>query len=150
MDIQKITESTWFTKALIAIGLVLTALIVFQAGMYVGVRKAELSFRMGDNYYRALGPGGFPGGPLGDELSEADGASGTVVSVSLPTFIVADRGGEKVIAVSDQTTIRLLRDATSSSAIVPGESAIIIGEPNDKGEIEATFVRLLPPPPPQP
>ena len=56
MDIQKITESPWFTRALIAIGLVLIVLVVFQAGVYIGVRKAGLSFRMGDDYYRALGP----------------------------------------------------------------------------------------------
>jgi len=149
MDIQKITEAPWFTKALIAIGLVLAALVVFQAGVYVGVNKAALSFRMGDNYYRALGPGGFPGDPLGEELSEANGASGKILSVSLPTFIMEDQGGEKVILIGSQTGIRFMRDSTSSSAIMPGDGAIVIGEPNDKGEIEATFIRLLPPPPVQ-
>ena len=150
MDIQKITESPWFTKALFIIGLVLATLVIFQAGVYVGVRKAELSFRMGDNYYRAFGPGGFPGGPLGEELSESDGASGKILSVSLPTFIVEDRNGEKVIILSDQTDIRSMRASTSSSAIMPGNGAIVIGEPNEKGQIQATFVRLLPPPPPSP
>jgi hypothetical protein len=150
MNIQKITESAWFMKTLIAVGLFLAALIIFQAGVYVGVRKASLSFRMGDNYYRALGPGEFPGGALGEELSEADGASGKILSVTLPTFVVEDRNGEKVILLNDQTGIRFMRDSTSSSAIMPGDGAIVIGEPDDKGEIQATFIRLLPPPPPQP
>lgn len=128
-------------------GLILAVLIVFQAGVYVGVRKAALSFNMGDNYYRAVGPANFPHGPFGEEFSEADGASGKIVSVTLPSFVVADRNGEKVILVSDQTTIRRMRDTASSTAIVPGDSAIVIGEPNDNGEIQATFIRLLPPPP---
>lgn len=150
MDIQKITESPRFTKILIIIGLLLALLVVFQAGVYIGVRKAELSFSMGDNYYRAIGVGEFPRGPLGEELSDSDGASGKILSVNLPTFIVEDQNGEKIITTNNQTTIRLLRSATSSTAITPGESVIVIGEPNSNGEIEATFIRLLPPLPPMP
>lgn len=149
MNIQKITESPWFTKALISVGLLLAALIVFQAGVYVGARKASVSFRMGDNYYRAVGPGGFRGF-FGEEFSETNGAAGKIVSVSLPTFVVSGPGGERVILISGNTVIRKMRDATSSTAIVPGESAIVIGEPDENGQIEAGLIRLLPPPPGMP
>lgn len=148
MRMKDFFESPWLMRAVIGLGILLLALVVFQAGVYVGIHKADLSFRMGDNYYRALGPGPFPRDPLGEEISEANGTAGTIVSVTLPTFLVQEaNGGEKIVLVTSQTMIRKLRDATSSAAITTGDSAIVIGSPNDKGEVEASFIRLLPPPP---
>lgn len=149
MDIKKTFESRWFMRALMGLGVLLIALIVFQAGVYVGVRKAGMSFRMGDSYYRVVGQGPLPGDPFGEELSEAGGAAGRIVSVTLPTFLVASPDGdERFVVVTDRTMIRFMRDATSSSAITPDRSVIVIGAPDDKGRIQASFIRLLPPPPP--
>lgn len=149
MDIQKVIQSARFTKVLIGIGLAMSVLIIFEAGVFVGIHKAGTSFRMGDEYYRALGTGGQQGF-FGEELSEAHGAAGQVLSVALPQFVVEENNNtEKVIVLGDQTVIRSFRSATSSNALAAGEFVIVIGEPNDKGQIDASLIRILPPPPTQ-
>ncbi len=149
MDITTIIESDKFTKALIGVGLVVAALVIFEAGMYVGVHKTEFSLQEGDEFYRVFDPGAGPGALFGSDFTTAHGAAGKVISVSLPTFVVEQTNNtEKVIAVTDDTQIRSFRDATSSGAIRAGNFVIVIGEPDQNGRIDATLVRLVPPPPP--
>jgi len=149
MDIHSIIESKGFTKALIAVGIAMSVLVVFEAGVLVGIHKAGSSFRMGDNYYRALGPGGSRE-IFGEELSDAHGTAGTIISVALPQFVVEENNNtEKVVLMGNQTIIRSFRDATSSQSLTTGESVIVLGEPNDKGQVEASLVRIIPPPPDQ-
>jgi len=151
MELHKIIESEKFTKVVIGVGLVFAALIIFEAGMFVGIRKAGISFRTGENfYYRAIGSGPFGNDPFGEELSNADGAVGKVLSVNLPTVLVEGQNGEKTIIVSASTTVRRLNSATTSSAITPNNFVIVIGEPDASGAIRATFVRVLAPPPASP
>jgi hypothetical protein len=143
MDIEKLLTSPSFKKGIVAVGAVLVLLIIFQAGVYVGARKASFEEHEGNAYFRAIG--GEPG-PFGKAIS-AEGAAGKVLSVALPTFVVADRDNtEKVIAVGDGSDIRIFHDATSSGAIAPGQFVIVIGEPDENGEIHASFIRILPPP----
>lgn len=149
VDAQKVVESDTFTKILIGVGLAFAALVIFEAGIFVGVRKASMAFHIGENYYyRAVGPGPGPFGddPFGEELTNANGAAGKVLSVSLPTFLVEGRNGERTVIVSATTTIKRLDSATSSSAITPNNFVIVIGEPDASGAIRAAFVRVLPPP----
>jgi hypothetical protein len=152
MELHTFIESERFTKIVIGVGLALAALLIFEAGMYVGVRKAEVSSRTGQNfYYRVFGPeAGVSVGAFGEGLQDANGAAGKILSVNLPTFMLEDAAhGEKIVSISGKTAIMRLRDATSSSAIRAGDFAIVIGEPDGKGQVQATFIRLLPPPPAQ-
>jgi len=43
--------------------------------------------------------------------------------------------------------IRRFRDDIDISKVQMDEIAVVLGSPNDNGEIEASFVRLMPPPP---
>ena len=148
MNIENVLHSSWFKKAVIAVGALLVLLLVFQAGVYVGIRKAGFSARLGDNYYRAVGSIREMPGPFGEELSGGEGAAGKVISVSLPTFVVEDRDNtEKIVSLQNTDDIKYLRDATSSGAITPGRFVIVIGEPDADGKINASFVRILPAPP---
>ena len=149
MNFEDITRSKGFKKALIVLGVLIAVLIVFQAGVYVGVRKGEFSERNGENYYRVMGAAPGPG-PFGDVISGGEGAAGKVLSVTLPTFVVEDRDStEKIVTLGDGSDIRIFHDATSSGAITPGQFVIVIGEPDENGEIHASFVRIVPSPVPQ-
>ena len=149
MDLITYTKSETFKKVLFAVGGAAAVIIIFQAGMFVGFHKAALSYRMGDNFYRVYGNG--PDGPgmpfFNEEFSEAHGATGKVISVALPLFVVDDHGTEKTIVIDDDTTIRRLRGDTSSTTLMAGDFVVIIGEPNDKAQVEARLIRILPPPP---
>jgi len=150
-------KSKTFLRILYGIGIAVAVLLVFNAGMIVGFRKASFSYNFGENYYRAFGhrgmmdePDGIPGIPgfPFDDLSGAHGAAGKIIKVSLPTFIIEDQNNvEKVIRLSDDSTIKLFRNNVGSTSISVGNFAVVIGSPNDKSEIDASFVRILPPPP---
>ncbi|MFA6552136.1 MAG: hypothetical protein WCT19_01390 [Candidatus Paceibacterota bacterium] len=146
-------KSKTFLRILYGIGIAAAVLLVFNAGMIVGFRKASFSYNFGENYYRAFGhgemkiPNGIPGF-LFDDLSGAHGAAGKIIKVSLPTFIIEDKNNvEKVIRLNDDSTIKLFRNNVGSTSISVGNFAVVIGSPNDKSEIDASFVRILPPPP---
>ncbi len=125
------------------------ALLIFQAGMYAGYRKAAFSYGMGAAYYNVFE--GQPGGnfPRGGFV-EAHGAAGKIISIHLPTFVLEGPDNlEKVILIDDDTEIRRFRAVASSSDLAAGDFVIVIGEPNDEAEVTAKLIRILPPPPAQ-
>lgn len=154
MDMQHVQgffRSKAFMRTLYVIGGLVIALAIFQAGIFVGYRKAAFSFRMGDNYYRVFGDRGrqpFGGIVPDDELSEGHGAVGRIVRVSLPSFVVSTPDNlEKTVIVSDGTIIRRFRDAASPNDLKADEYVVVLGSPNNQSQIEAKLIRILPPPP---
>ena len=147
MDLASFTKTEKFKKIVYVVAGVVILLVVFQAGEFVGFHKAAFSYGMGDNYYRAFGREPLPRG-LNDDFPNAHGATGKIVSVTLPTFVIEDQNHvEKVVRITNATLIRHLRDTATTTDLVPGGFAVVIGTPNSQAEIQAAFIRLLPPPP---
>lgn len=128
-------------------------LFIFQAGVFVGYKKALFSGRLGDNYYRGL-EGGEENGNMNfldfnaGNLPSANGASGSILKISLPNILIADKDGvEKTILVTDDTIFREFRNDISATDLKIGDLVVVVGSPNDNGEIQANLVRVLPPPP---
>lgn len=149
-NLKEFAQSKTFQGVLIGLGVAIVALLIFQAGMLVGYRKAAFSYRMGDNYYRAFGDRG-PRPfqlPLGGGFAEAYSAIGKVVSVSLPTIVVVGPDEiEKVILIGEDTQIRRFDQTIEAGDLKVGDFTVILGSPNDDSQIEAKLIRLLPPPP---
>ncbi len=137
---------------LLALGIVL---FIFQAGVLVGYKKAFFSCRLGENYYKGFEGRGSPGSFLGNldpekNLSNSNGAIGPIIKISLPSIIVTDKDGiEKTIGVTDDTIYRQSNKEISVSDLKVGDFVMIVGNPDDTGNIEARLVRVLPPPPTQ-
>jgi hypothetical protein len=131
------------------VGGLVVLLLVFQAGIFVGYRRAAFSFGSGENFYRAFGRGPGPMGmPRGNDLFSAHGATGRIISVHLPTLVVEDRdGGEKVVLTNTDTQVRKFRDAAAVTDLKTDDFVVVIGSPDDSAEIVAKFIRILPPPP---
>lgn len=148
MDIRTFVTSRTVKHIGIGLGIFVAVLIVFKAGMVVGYHQARFGGKLGDNYYRAFGEErmlvrGIPG-----DLPNAHGVIGRVVSVSLPTFVVADRDGvEKTVIVTDGTVMRRGRDEITGAEIKADEMVVVFGAPNDAAEIEARLIRIAPPRP---
>lgn len=127
---------------------VLALLVVFRAGMTVGFHKASFAFRGGDAFYRAFE--GRTEGPrviVRDDFSAAHGVSGRIISVSLPTFTVSVPGqNEKIVVVSSSTVLRRFRDSASTTEIRANDFAVVLGEPDAQGRIDARLIRIAPPP----
>jgi hypothetical protein len=148
-------QSKMFKGFIIGIATVLVLMIVFQAGIFVGFRKANFSQRLGENYGRIFGDGKRSNimdemfrGMSFDNLPGGHGAVGAVIKVSSSTIIVSEPNNiEKIVLLNGETAIRKARDEVKIKDIVIGDFVSIIGESNIKGEIEAKLVRIMPPPP---
>lgn len=143
-DIAAFAKSHRFISVLTVIGFLIIAIVVFEAGVAVGFRKASFASHWQDNYARNFGdprqmvvlPGGTP---------NPNGAFGSVESVSLPTFVVDGKGEpEKMVLITDSTVIREGNVVGTSTDIVPGANVVVIGSPSDDGVVEAQLIRILP------
>ena len=135
----------WVRPALYILAGLFVALLIFQAGMFAGYRMAAFSYGTGRAYYDVFerSEHGYRGG-----FSEAHGAAGQIVSLTLPTFIVKSRDNtEKVVLIESDTEIRRFRDVATSTDLKTNDFVVVIGEPNTKAQVAAKLIRILPPPP---
>ncbi|NTV44413.1 MAG: hypothetical protein HGA67_01810 [Candidatus Yonathbacteria bacterium] len=154
-DINTFLTSHTFRGILIGVGAVLIVLVIFQVGVFVGYHKAGFSYRFGDNYSRMFGgPGegrfgmGMMGGPDDGFFSNGNGAAGSIVSINLPTFVVAGPDKvEKVVGIGNDTRIRRFAEDLASSDLRVGDVVVVFGAPTDNAQIDAKLIRLLPEPP---
>ncbi|MES2409769.1 MAG: hypothetical protein V4509_05740 [Patescibacteria group bacterium] len=144
---SQVSKSKYFNQSLIAIGLVIWTGLILQLGMFIGYQKASYFFKYGDNYYKNLRGGRpMPMGLNDDDLPRSHGAIGRVIQVTLPTFIVEDEDGmEKIISTNDRTIVRNVEMLASTSKISQNDMVVVVGSPNEKSEIEAKLIRILPP-----
>jgi|SRR3989344_4521504 len=150
MHYKELLQSKVPKKILYGIGIAVIALVIFQAGVFVGYHKAAFSYRWGDNYYRTFGE---PQKRFGREFprggfSDAHGATGKIIKIDLPTFVVQGQDNiEKIVVIKNDTAIRRSRNAAQQTDLKIDDFVVVIGSPNDQGQIEAKLIRLMPPPP---
>jgi len=142
-------QSKIFHGAVLGVAGVLALLVVFKAGMVVGVRKADFSCRWSDNYHRNFGGprnGFLPG--FGDrDFIDANGTAGQVIKIEGANIVIRGRDDvEKVVVVDRATAIKRFRDTVTIGDLKVNDMIVVIGEPNDAGQIEAKLIRVLPPP----
>lgn len=151
-EIKKLSESKT-TKKVIKIGVVVVlALVIFQAGQLVGLKRAEFSFRMADNYYtnfdsRFDRKGAMrPMGMMNERpFTESHGAAGKIIKISLPTITVSTPDNfEKTIYISSSTLIREFREVVASSSLKIDDLVVVVGEPTENGQIRAKLIRVMP------
>lgn len=156
---QEIINSKKFKIALIIVGSVIMALVIFVAGINVGFHKAKFSCKWGENYERNFmgpRPGMMgPGGPMemmgekfrdfeGKGMRNGHGVAGTIISISDNSIVIKDRDGkENNVTVDDKTTIKRGRDDIKTSDLKNDEEIVVIGRPGDSGVIEADLIRVF-------
>lgn len=143
-------QSKKFHRILACVLIGFIVVCIFTLGIQVGIMKAGFNYQSGENYYRTFGPKG----PhhmmvVAPTMSEAHGVSGEIISIKLPLIIIADDDlTEKTVVLSDKTILRKLRDTITTADLATGDRVVIIGEPGkNSANIEAKFIRVLPPPP---
>ena len=164
--VNKFFQSKIFKVALIVIGALVILLFVFKAGIFVGYKKANFSYRWGENYHRNFaGPRGGFFKDFKRELKDKDfinahGTFGSIIKIepsinALATSSTLNGSGritlvikgkddaEKTILVSDKTEIRSRRDTIKTGDLKIDDQIVIIGSPNEQGEIEAKLIRLF-------
>ncbi len=157
MDFNKFFQSKALKITLLALGAFIILLLVFQAGMAVGFRKANFSFRWAENYHENFaGPkGGFFGDFRrdfeGKDFIDSHGVFGSIIKIDLSigseqtTLVVKGANNvEKIILLKDDTTIECLRETIKPSDLKVDDQIVVIGEPNEAGQIEAKLIRVMP------
>lgn len=141
----RVFESKIAFGILCGIGVVLVALLIFYVGVNVGFHKASFGRAWGDNYERNFGFG--PDRPLlgNDNFPNANGAIGKIIKIELPTIIVQDKDNtEKVVLIENDTKIEKAMTSITSSDLSINDFVVAIGSPNDQGQVEAKFIRIMP------
>jgi hypothetical protein len=75
------------------------------------------------------------------------GVFGRVIGNATDTLLIKQNDGvETSVVITADTVIEMLRQRVPPTEVHLYEMVVVIGEPNAKGQIVATFVRILPPP----
>lgn len=147
MDLNTLVQNKTFKYACIGIGVFIVLLMVLRLGMVVGARKEGFAHRWSENYHRNFAG---PRGGFLREFGERDfmgshGTFGTIIALDLPVIIINGKdGAEKAVIVGNDTVIRRFRDTISARDLAVNDAIVVIGSPNDAGQIEAKFIRVMP------
>ncbi|MFA5936612.1 MAG: hypothetical protein WC822_01900 [Candidatus Paceibacterota bacterium] len=147
-DIKKVFESKVSAGVLYSIGALIIMALIFSAGVSVGFHKASFGRAWGENYERNFGmrPGRQMFGQ--DNFPNSHGAIGKIIKIELPTIITQDikDNTEKIILIKDDTQIQKIKENITASDLKIDDSIVVIGTPNEQGQIEAKLIRIMPSP----
>jgi hypothetical protein len=152
MDKNNFFETKAFKLIILVIVACLLLLAGFEVGTIVGAKKAGFSNNWSDNYHRNFaGPrGGWLRGFDDREFMQANGSLGQIIKLDSSTIVIKDRDGvEKIVVADDNTLIKSFQQTIKLSDLKINDYIVVIGEPNNAGQIAAKFIRLMPPPPGQ-
>ncbi len=154
MDFNKFFQSKPFIIVTWSIAGLFAILFLLKVGMTIGYKEAQFSYRWGENYHINFGGPregffGFASPDVRGGFISSHGAVGQIIKIDSNTLIVKDDRSniEKSVLVKDDTTILRLRDEVKLSDIKVDEFIVVIGDPNDSGQIEAKLIRIMPLPP---
>jgi hypothetical protein len=153
MDIIKFTQSKAFTVILIVIAALFGLSLAFGLGISVGFHKARFSYQWGENYDRNFGgPKRGIMGMFGDSnFMNSNGISGSIIKIDGSAVIIKGRNNiELTVQVNDKTVIRRGNESIKLSELKVDDNIVIIGSPDNAGQVEARLMRVLPSFPPLP
>jgi hypothetical protein len=125
--------------------------LIFGAGMFIGGMKARFSYQWAESYHKNFaGPrGGFLGdwrqlpSPPGDFI-ESHGTFGEIIQINDSDFVIKGQGDlEKIIVINEDTILEKGRMAIKKDDLKVGDQVVIIGSPNEQGQIEAKLIRIF-------
>lgn len=147
MNTNKIFQSNLFKGFLFCLLGFLLLTFVFKVGEIVGAKKADFSCRWSDNYHRNFGGprAGFLKGFGDKDFIEANGVVGQIIKIASSTIAIKGRGDiEKIVLINSNTTIKSLEKTIQASDLKVDDMVVVIGEPNNSGQISAKLIRVMP------
>ena len=148
---NNILDSKTLKIVILAIGCFVILAFVFGLGVFVGSQKAEFSFKWAEQYHRNFaGPKeGFLGDFMGKDFINGNGCFGQIIKIDGNSLTIKDNrdNTEKIIIAGDETTVTYQKENIKLSGLKVGDNVVVIGEPNENGQINARLIRIMPPPP---
>jgi hypothetical protein len=151
MNIKEIFQPTHFNKLLIVLAVMVVLVFVFTLGVFVGHEKARFSGAWGEHYYRNImgpgGPGGFGMMDFDRRGFNARSGLGQIIKIDGNALIVKDQANaEKSVLITDKTAIVKNNQNIKAADLKVDDKIVIIGQPNNQGQIEPKLIRVLPEP----
>lgn len=150
MEIDKFLTSKMFKGIMLGLLALVLLLVGFGLGMAVGIKKSEFSYKWHGNRPMMAPPGlnrGFFNQLNGHDFMDANGTIGQISKIEGAVITIKDRGNtEKSVLSDDKTKIEIAGQAAKISDFKAGDTAIVIGDPNDSGQIQAKLIRVMPSP----
>ncbi len=161
--IKEIVSTKVFKLVFLLVAGLLIILLVFAAGIKVGLKKARYSYQWGANYERNfLGPHSDmmdprrpngkmrPSGPMDffknneRDMRNANGLAGAVVSFTNNLIVVKDKDNkESTVAVNEKTIIKFGRSDIEIGDLKVDQQLVVLGKPNDAGMVDAELIRVF-------
>jgi len=146
---KEIFKPAHYNKLLIVLATIVVLVFVFTFGVFVGHEKGRFSRDWGEHYYgNIMGPGGRVGFGMMDfdrPAFNAHSGLGQIIKIDDNNLIIKDQSNiEKTILVTDKTAIIRDRQNIGIADLKVDDQIIVIGRPNDQGQIEPTLIRVLP------
>ena len=135
-------------RIIVVLGGLAAVILIFGAGIFIGEMKARFSYRWAENYQRNFaGPragflGGFPAPPGGDFI-ESHGVFGQIIKINSDLVIKGQNNVERVVLINADTAIEKGRTTIKKEDLKVGDNLVIIGSPDDQGQIEAKLIRVF-------
>ena len=147
---EEIHHSKNVRMVIIGIGVLIILLGVLRIGISIGERRAKFAGQFGDNFEsNFMGPrGNMMGGEyFGGMMPNGNGAIGEIISLNLPQIVVNGPDNlEKTVLIGTSTIIRQFQGNIQSSILKTGDFVVVIGNPNNNGQVEAKLIRVMPNP----
>jgi hypothetical protein len=149
MSFKEIFKSEHFNKLLIVLATLVVLVFVFSFGIFVGHEKGRFSRNWENNYCgNIMGPGGRGGfGMMNFDRPgfNAHSGLGQIIKIDGNSMIIKDQANiEKTILVTDKTAIIRDNQNIKITDLKIDDKIVVIGRPNDQGQIEPTLIRVLP------
>lgn len=137
----------WAVIGLIAFAI---AVFIFGAGVFIGAMKARFSYRWAENYHNNFGGPrtGFFGDwqkmPFPPDFIESRGNFGQIIKINDSDIVIKGKDNtEKVIVITSQTLIEKGKNEIKKEDLKVDDYIVVIGSPNDQGQIEAKLIRIF-------
>lgn len=161
INLKNFFHAKTFKVIFVCILAIIILISIFAAGELIGFKKAEFSYRWNNNYEKNfIGSRSGFGGPMGEmmgtpfdlrskNLMGSYGTFGIVIKINnsspTPSILVQDQNKtEKIIVITKNTTINKFRDVITVENINVNDRVVIIGSPDNFGQIEAKLIRVMP------
>jgi len=147
-------KSKGFSSLIVTVFICALLAGTFSLGAMVGARKAKFTFSWGENYNRNFGGpekgffNSFVDEISGKNMIEGHGAFGKIIKIDGRTIIIQGKDDiERIINMDSDNLIRRAGGVIEFGDVNVNDMAVIIGEPDEMGKINAKFIRIMPPPP---
>lgn len=147
MNLDKILESRALKLAIVSMVVFIAFAFVFGCGIYIGTERANFAYKWAEQYHENFaGPEkGFMENVMDRKFTESSGVIGEIIKIGDNMITVRGNDNlEKNILISKNTKIVKQKNNVPSDKLKIGDIIVVIGEPTNKGQINAQLIRIVP------